>query len=292
MILKQKLIFFKLIENYNKFYSQNDKFNYGFFRFLGLHILRILISHLRTKFGRLLVYEKNKEFEDFYKCNSIIKNGYVTLDNFLGDEESKRLSNLISSIEGGNPPENSQIFDQDGASYVFVDITKMSIVDDAKQEAVNTICRQYLGQKSISNLRFWLHGVEDAKNSSQSTNADINLVWHTDTFHPTLKGFLYLKPLAKEDGPFEFCSGGHRLTLRRIFFEYFSSLRFKSSQGFRAPNALKIYPNTEVQTFSNLGNSLIIADTFGFHRRGERTTKGKRYSLHISCRTNPFVYSV
>ena len=58
MILKQKLIFLKLIENYNKFYSHNDKFNYGFFRFLGLHILRILISHLRTKFGRLLVYEK------------------------------------------------------------------------------------------------------------------------------------------------------------------------------------------------------------------------------------------
>jgi hypothetical protein len=267
------------------FFSSNDKYSYGITKYIALHVIRLLLALIRTKIGVYFISVVRGD-SYFTERMQLRKNGITVLPNFLSADESNSIRGIIQSNEVGSTPDGGKTFQQDGASYFLVDIT--GLIEPHKVTYVRELCESYLGHSDVYDLHFWLHGVEDIGGVTGSQDKDINLVWHTDTFHSTVKGFLYLEPLMEEDGPFEYLVGSHVFTWRRLFFEYLSSLKIPSKQGFRAPQPFQIYPRNRPKLFSGLGNALIVADTFGFHRRGGRSVSGKRYSVHFSCRTNPF----
>jgi len=259
------------------FFRAYDKYNYYFFRFFGLHLLRVWLANLRILIGRRLILRRPG---DCYTelCN---KGVYVRKDVFT-HEELQSLNKLIFQIESGSKV-IGRTFRQDGGAYYLVNLGEalhLSIPPDIVSDV-----SFYLGVDNLSDVVLWLHGIED---DSESPIADINYIYHTDTYHHTVKGFLYVNPLREADGPFNYITGSNKLTFKRVWFEFRNSCRILGTQGFRAEDFGNVYPGSEEVTFQNLGNAFIVADTFGFHRRGLRSSPGKRWAVYFSARINPF----
>lgn len=120
---------------------------------------------------------------------------------------------------------------------------------------------------------------------------------HADTFHPTVKAWLFLSDVAADAGPFTYVPGSHRLTAERLAWERRMSLAARHSpnaenrQGsFRIdPAALREMGLPEPQIFAVPANTLVVADTFGFHARGPSAGRSLRVEVWAYGRRSPFV---
>ncbi len=120
---------------------------------------------------------------------------------------------------------------------------------------------------------------------------------HADTFHPTVKAWLFLTDVAADAGPFTYVPGSHRLTPARLAWERRMSLAAPGSpdaetrQGsFRAdPGDLAEIGLPEPRSFAVPANTLVVADTFGFHARGPSAGRSLRVEIWAYGRRSPFV---
>ena len=120
---------------------------------------------------------------------------------------------------------------------------------------------------------------------------------HADTFHPTVKAWLFLTDVAADAGPFTYVPGSHVLTPQRLAWERRMSLAARHSadsetrQGsFRvAPDELHDLGLPEPRAFAVPANTLVVADTFGFHARGPSAGRSLRVEIWAYGRRSPFV---
>jgi hypothetical protein len=131
----------------------------------------------------------------------------------------------------------------------------------------------------------------------QKGGADPQTAMHADTFHPTAKLWLFLTDVGEDDGPFVFVPGGHRLTPERLAWEYEQSLTARDDP--RRHHALGSF-RLSAEELSALGypaprrmtvraNTLIVANTYGFHHRAPSQKPNIRVELHGHLRRNPFM---
>jgi hypothetical protein len=120
---------------------------------------------------------------------------------------------------------------------------------------------------------------------------------HADTFHPAVKAWLFLSDVAADAGPFTYVPGSHRLTPERLAWERRMSLTARDSldadtrQGsFRIdPSELPALALPEPRVFAVPANTLVVADTFGFHARGPSAGRSLRVEVWAYGRRSPFV---
>jgi hypothetical protein len=120
---------------------------------------------------------------------------------------------------------------------------------------------------------------------------------HADSFHPTVKAWLFLTDVAEDAGPFTYVVGSHRLTPERLAWERRMSLSAQNSgnaeirQGsFRIdPTALAELGLGQPHAFAVPANTLVVADTFGFHARGPSSGRSLRVEIWAYGRRSPFV---
>jgi hypothetical protein len=105
---------------------------------------------------------------------------------------------------------------------------------------------------------------------------------HADTHFPTVKAWLYLNDIDETNGALVYAPGSHRLSWGRLLYEYEASIRVARSKVNGAvhtsvpyglvrmprPEQLKRMGIAERSTCAK-ANTLVIANTMGFHRRGE-----------------------
>jgi len=116
---------------------------------------------------------------------------------------------------------------------------------------------------------------------------------HADTFHYVTKAFLTLNDVTLENSPYTYARGTQRLTLSRLFWEYRNSLRGEQYTTDEYHNRVW---ESELDRLGIHGeplevpkNTLIVTNTFGFHRRGAMTRQGAmRRMLRLDFRSNPF----
>lgn len=126
---------------------------------------------------------------------------------------------------------------------------------------------------------------------------DPQKTFHSDTFHPSMKAWLYLDDVSPRNGCFRFYKGSQKLTWRRLVWEYrrsvnaFAVLDGHSEAGsFRVYEADRLALNLgEPEDFFVPANTLIIANTFGFHCRGDATERSSRLALWAYSRDTPFL---
>ena len=126
--------------------------------------------------------------------------------------------------------------------------------------------------------------------------ADPQTFLHADTFHPTVKAWLFLTDVAEDGGPFTYVPGSHRLTAERLAWEQRMSVSARHSpnveirQGsFRIDAAeLAALGLPQPRAFAVPANTLIVADTFGFHARGPSVRPSLRVEIWAYGRRNPF----
>jgi hypothetical protein len=127
--------------------------------------------------------------------------------------------------------------------------------------------------------------------------ADPQTVLHADTFHPTVKAWLFLTDVAEDAGPFTYVPGSHRLSPERLAWEQRMSLTAAGSanpetrQGsFRIAEAeLAELGLPPPRAFAVPANSLVVADTFGFHARGPSKGASLRVEVWAYGRRSPFL---
>jgi Phytanoyl-CoA dioxygenase (PhyH) len=120
---------------------------------------------------------------------------------------------------------------------------------------------------------------------------------HADTFHPTVKAWLFLTDVAADAGPFTYIPGSHRLTPQRLDWERrMSLLAPHSPNGDIREGSFRIERDElpglglpEPRVFAVPANTLVVADTFGFHARGPSAGRSLRVEIWAYGRRSPFV---
>jgi hypothetical protein len=124
---------------------------------------------------------------------------------------------------------------------------------------------------------------------------------HTDTFHPTVKAWLFLTDVEPDAMPFLYVAGSHRLTPARLDWERRMSIAAsRDAQGGAAAAREKLVRAISRDEITALGlpepraiavpaNTLVVADTFGFHARGASARPTQRVEIWAFGRRNPFL---
>lgn len=125
---------------------------------------------------------------------------------------------------------------------------------------------------------------------------DPQLELHADTFHPSLKAWLFLTDVTDDQGPLTYVAGSHRLTPARLAWEKARSIAIAHSDRLSQRGSLRIHP----EELSALGlppptrlavpaNTLVVIDTCGFHARGSCDRPTVRAEIWAYARRTPFV---
>ncbi|MCP3870320.1 MAG: phytanoyl-CoA dioxygenase family protein [Gammaproteobacteria bacterium] len=182
-------------------------------------------------------------------------------------------------------------------------LTRRVLLDDEALEQVPN-CRNLLEKKEYLRLLSYvaatfrqpLFYIQSIKNGFGIDQPDPQKTLHSDTFHPTMKSWFFLDDVAPEQGPFTYVPGSHRLTLGRLLWEYRQSVNGKHLEviyarrgSFRtSPDELEAMGYGKPVALAVRRNTLVVADTHGFHCRGQATGKVSRLEIWANRRTNPF----
>jgi len=125
---------------------------------------------------------------------------------------------------------------------------------------------------------------------------DPQLELHSDTFHPSLKAWLFLTDVTDGQGPLTYVAGSHRLTPQRLAWEQARSIGVKDSDPLSQRGSLRIDPGElsglglpQPRRFTVPANTLVVIDTCGFHARGSSDGPTVRAEIWAFARRSPFV---
>jgi hypothetical protein len=122
---------------------------------------------------------------------------------------------------------------------------------------------------------------------------------HSDTFHPTVKAWFYLTDVDLDAGPLLYVPGSHRLSEVRLRWEQRMSRRAVESHD---PDTRQGSFRIDEAGLAELGlgpprplvvgaNTLVVADTHGFHARGPAADGGRRVEIWAIGGRSPFLAS-
>lgn len=133
-------------------------------------------------------------------------------------------------------------------------------------------------------------GLADAARDEQT-------FFHCDTFHPTVKSWLYLEDVTESSSPFVYVPASHRLTRRRLAWERRASISAGRSADLRSGQGSLRISEREIRRLGYgppralpvPANTLVIADTSGFHARGTSGVHTRRVAIYGFSRSSPFL---
>ena len=254
----------------------------------GLHATRVAVAHRlastrRRRLARLLSADDRDAFD---------RDGFVLRREFLPQRE---FASLIAEIKAYRGPLR-EITEGD----TIVRKIALSRSTLARLPALVAVLRsrewrgliRYVGGRNAEPV-VW---VQSILRHACSGPSDPQTLLHADTFHPTVKAWLFLTDVAEDAGPFIYVPGSHRLTEQRLAWERRMSLSARQSanpetrQGsFRVDAAeLAALGLVPPRAFAVPANTLVVADTFGFHARGPSTRPSLRVEIWAYGRRSPF----
>jgi hypothetical protein len=134
---------------------------------------------------------------------------------------------------------------------------------------------------------FWLYQLV---HGDESLNPDPQRQWHCDTFHDTFKLWYFFEPLTVRDGPLLYAAGTHRSTAARRRWERRQILAAGArSSAFRVgADDLAGLSGEPPHAVLAPANSLVLANTRGFHCRGLAPAGTVRQGLYANLRPRAF----
>lgn len=255
---------------------------------LGLHAARVVGAHAFNRFRLLLL----SPLADPAQRREFAEKGYVLIPDFLPAEEFAEIERQARQCRG----EVRELTQGDTLTHrVLLDDEALrdmpafkAILERPEFERLVRYCAAHL-KRPLYYLQRIRNGCVDGPPDPQKT-------LHSDTFHPTMKAWYFIDDVGPERGPFTYVPGSHRLTWARLKWEYDRSCRAKelkdgySEKGSMRADAddLRALGLPDPVSLTVRGNTLVIADTHGFHRRGDAEPHTSRLEIWAYSRTNPF----
>lgn len=254
----------------------------------GLHAARVALAHRLASVRRRrlagLVSQRDREAFD--------RDGFVVRSDFLPAEQ---FSALLAEVRAYRGPLREISEGDTVMRKIALDKTAL-----AEIPALNAVLHspdwrglvRYAGSRDAEPA-VW---VQSILRHACPGPVDPQTLLHADTFHPTVKAWLFLTDVAEDAGPFTYVPGSHRLTAERLDWERRTSLGARHSpnaevrQGsFRIdPAELAALGLGPARSFAVPANTLVVADTFGFHARGPSVGPSMRVEIWAYGRRSPF----
>ncbi len=258
----------------------------------GLHLLRVILSQLLFRF-RLLLLAPLVPAGD---RRTFLRDGYLLKRDFLPPEQFARLRHEIEAYQG---PIREFVEGTTLTQRAFMtaavrrDLPELTAFADGPQ--LDRLMR-WCSSKNRPPFFF----IENLCNHANvAPKPDPQRDFHTDTFHPCVKAWLFIDAADERNGPHVYVPGSQRLSWARLRWEYRESLeaskRGKARQpgrywdgSFRVDAADLKRMGLEPKALHVPANTLLIGNVYGFHRRGEASAPSQRMTVWMQARDNPF----
>ena len=259
---------------------------------MGLHVLRVVLAHgamrvRRALLSRRLPAELRSQFR---------QQGFLMLTDVLDAEHFDRLREEAERMLANPSLQDTQQGDT-RTWQLFLDnevLQEHPAFAAALRSKTHSAALAYVAGR----FRTPFHWLQQIGNGVIPTaEADPQRRLHSDTFQPAMKAWLFISEADEHNGAFTYVPGSHRLSRRRLAWEYRQSLvgrkqptPYAARGSFRIdPQALPELGLPPPQALPCPANTLIVADTFGFHCRGPAgQADARRLELWSLCRPNPF----
>ncbi|WP_156678432.1 phytanoyl-CoA dioxygenase family protein [Sphingomonas profundi] len=255
----------------------------------GLHVSRVRLAHAlaerrRARLAHLIDPADRAAFD---RDGFLLKRDFLPADAFAA---------LRDAVFARQSPAREMVQGDTITRRIALDPAFLAAVPEARALLRHPLWRgaiRYAGSFDAEPLAYVQTILARRHDAAPDPQTDL----HADTFHPTVKAWLFLTDVAEEDGPFRYVPGSHRLTPGRLAFERETSLaaphgvdRLSSRGSFRvAEAALAGMGLPPARSFATPANTLVVADTFGFHARQRATRPSTRVEIWAYGRRNPFL---
>ena len=256
---------------------------------LGLHVARKIVADRlgrwrRRRLAALIPAEDREAFE---------RDGFIVKPNFLDEATFRALRHEVLTLttdcrEAVIGDMLTRLIPLDRCTLRTMPATR-ALLDDRYYRGLLA----YVG----SFRRRPLFYVQTVFSRYRKAEPDIQSFFHSDTFHPTLKSWLYLEDVPPDATPLSYVPGSHRFNRRRLAWERsVSRIAHQGSDRLTAEGSLRIserqirrlgYPDPKPLPVA--ANTLIVADTSGIHARGTAASQTSRVSIWAYSRSNPFL---
>ena len=271
-----------------KSFKSNPIIGSKFLNRMGLHVIRVVSAHAIMKCRMVLLSRGVPKSlkEDYYN------DGYMCISDVMSSEDFQKIYDETRAIR-------SEIRECIQGNT----LTQRIHLDEDNRMQSHAIHR-FLERKDIQKLLKFAAGknhlpishIQVIKSNYLNAENDPQKSLHSDTFHPTMKYWYFLQDVGENMAPFTYVKGSNKLTWSRLKWEYQRSISmdkeevaYAKSGSFRVDEseleALGYPPSTAVYVPKN---TLVIVNTFGFHRRGDTDKKHTRSEIWGISRTNPF----
>lgn len=256
---------------------------------LGLHVARVVIAALMTKIRYLFL----APLMDKTERESFRQNGYLLIENYLPQENFNALN---AEVRAMSDVQVRQCVQGDT-------LTQRVLLDEAVVDSL-PVCNELVNNSEfLDRLKYTsarnnspIFYVQRIKSNARDAEPDPQRLLHSDTFHSTMKAWLFLDEVGDHNGAFTYVPGSHKLSLQRLKWEYSMSIEGCSqANSYGSRGSLRVTDDElasmgmgKPAVFNVPANTLVIADTHGFHRRGAASEVSSRLEIWAYSRTNPF----
>lgn len=259
-----------------------------FLNSLGIQGLRIKLadSQLIRKRKKL-----NTEPEKQTWLDDLQTNGIVVLPNAINSEHLEKAKKMLRAYLEKNKIADRSVNHSElinsGTEFFHIPLNAMppefpSIFGRQLLYAENTV-EHYLGAKSVAD---WYIKVVSDNDADKEPGGDTNC--HSDTFHSTLKAWVYLDDVPKDGPTLKFFKRTHLMS-ENLLKLHIDISKIDTSRSPRVQKKLISDLDYELFDCDIKAGTLIIADTRGFHYRNWAPNYSQaRSTVYASFRSNPF----
>ena len=258
---------------------------------LGLHVIRVLVAHsaAHVRWFFLSAFMTPDHRRQYHR------DGFVVIKDFLSAAQLAAVHRDIPRIPVDRDPPRQMIQGDTLTQRILLDTTVLN-----ETPGIANIIRAKSFTKPImyggAKANLPLIYLQRIRNGSVSGKADPQKTMHSDTFHPSAKAWLFLEDVTQDMGPFTYVPGSHKLTRKRLGWEYARSCKGRHlSDGYSEKGSLRADSDDLRQMdlpdpvgITASAGTLVIANTNGFHGRGQAAAGAVRSEIWAYARTNPF----
>jgi hypothetical protein len=276
---------------------------------LGMHRKRLKAAKAISRFRRAQTVRPRDTDEQH-----LLDQGFVAVENFLPDQEFAELQEechaaAASAAQSTPLPERPEVWgfgDSDRHDWGFDRFDGSTLNRFIKpgpcaaafprNRRFKRLARLVTG-KTMSARRNWIY---QTVNGDENEIPDQQREFHRDTFFNCMKYWFFVDPVREQDGPFVYVPGSHKLTPERLAWEERKADAAVAARLEGNRRGMTGSFRIEEAEFADLGlpppqsypvphNTLVVANVFGFHRRGDAVPGTRRLSLYGNHRPQPFI---
>ncbi|QIK79857.1 phytanoyl-CoA dioxygenase family protein [Sphingomonas piscis] len=254
----------------------------------GLHRRRLELAHRlawarRRRLANAVEPSWREQFD---------RNGFVAIPNFLPPQDFQRLRDAL--LERTWPTREHQQGDTItrrvaiGPEMLAAVPELAALLRDPRWKGLLSYVASTSGEP-LYYVQTIAAGVADGP-------PDPQLHLHSDTFHPSLKAWLFLTDVPEDGRPLTYVPGSHLLTRERADWEQRRSAAIGKADRLSQRGSLRIAPEELAEldlpppvSFAVPANTLVAADTYGFHARADSDRPTLRVEIWAYSRRTPFL---